>query len=503
MIDRDDSLMKRAETGIAGLDQILGGGFPANRMYLIQGDPGTGKTTLALQFLLAGARRGEAAVYVTLSETDDELRDVARSHGWSLDGITICDLQASEASLQAETPYTLFHPSEVELSETTRAVLATAEQVNPTRIVFDSLSEMRLLARDPLRYRRQILSLKQYFSGRECTVLLLDYPSEGADLQLQSLTHGVLVLEQVTPDYGATRRRMRLQKLRGVKFRDGYHDCAIKTGGLVVYPRMAAPELAAPEPRERFTSGLRELDNLLGGGLDRGTSAVLLGPSGVGKSTLAAQYVTAAVARGEHAAVYLFEETPESWMRRNERLGPGLAAADRDGRLALQRVDPAERSPGELTEMIRSAVEQQGARLVVVDSVNGYLNAMPQERFLLLHLHELLVFLGRRDVLTLLVLAEHGLLGQTLQSPIELTYLADTVVLLRYFEAFGQVRQAISALKKRTSDHERSVREMVLDPAGIRIGAELRQFQGVLTGNLVFTGERSSLLAEMGAHAGR
>jgi circadian clock protein KaiC len=503
MNDGNDAAGRRAATGIPGLDRLLGGGFPVNRVYLVEGEPGTGKTTLSLQFLLAGARRGEQGIYVTLSETGEELRDVARSHGWSLDGITICDLQTSEQSLQADSQYTLFHPSEIELSETTRAVIAAVEQVNPARIVFDSLSEMRLLARDPLRYRRQILSLKQYFASRQCTMLLLDYPAEGADLQLQSLAHGVLVLEQRTADYGGTRRRVRIQKLRGVKFRDGYHDCSINTGGLVVYPRLVAAEHAGTPPREPMASGARELDKLLGGGLERGSSAILLGPSGVGKSTLAAQYVAAAAALGERAAVYLFEESPESWLFRNERLGLRVGAATSEGQIELRRVDPAERSPGEFAEMVSRSVEEEDVRLVVIDSVNGYLNAMPHERFSSLHLHQLLAVLAQRGVLTLLVLAEHGLLGQALQSPVDLTYLADAVILLRYFEAFGQVRQAISVLKKRTGNHERSVRELVLGPAGIRIGEELRNFQGVLSGSLVFTGEKSTLMAELETHAVR
>jgi circadian clock protein KaiC len=488
----------RAATGVAGLDEILGGGFPRNRMYLVEGDPGAGKTTLALQFLLEGVRKGESGVYATLSETEEELRDVASSHGWSLDEVTICDLQGSEESLKAESQYTLFHPSEVELSETTRTVLDAVERINPKRVVFDSLSEMRLLARDSLRYRRQILALMQYFTQRDCTVLLLDYNGVASgDFQLQSLTHGVLSLEQLVPEYGGQRRRLRLKKVRGVRFRDGYHDFTIKTGGLVVYPRLVAADHPHDFTREALPSGLPELDQLLGGGVDRGTSLMLLGPSGVGKTTLTSQYVMAAAQRGEQAAVFLFDESPATWRIRAEGLGLQVGEHLESGRIALRQIDPAEMSPGEFSSAVQRAVAD-GCRIVVIDSLNGYRHAMPEERFLTLHLHEMLTYLNQQGVVTFLVLAQHGLVSADLESTIELTYLSDNIILARYFEAFGAVRQAISVVKKRTGNHERSVREIRLGP-GIQVGERLDQFQGILSGQqLVFDGNQHERLLGTG-----
>ncbi len=485
----------RASTGIDGLDYILGGGFPVNRMYLLEGDPGAGKTTMALQFLLAGAQNGEPGVYATLSETEEELRDVAASHGWSLDGITICELQTAEESLKADSQYTLFHPSEVELSETTRAVLDTVERVRPRRVVFDSLSEMRLLARDSLRYRRQILALKHYFNGQNCTVLLLDYTgATTGDFQLQSLTHGVLSFEQIAPGYGGQRRRVRVQKVRGVPFRDGYHDYRITTGGLVVFPRLVAGAHPHDFSPGVVASGLPALDTMLGGSLDRGTSAVLLGPAGVGKSTLSAQYVTAAAERGDGAAIYTFDESSDNWVSRAERLGLPLRRYIEEGRVTIRQVDPAELSPGELAFDIRRRVEG-GTRIVVLDSLNGYRHAMPEERFLLLHLHELLSYLNQQGVLTLLVMAQAGLVGETLEAPVDLSYLTDTVILLRYFEAFGEVRKAISLVKRRSGPHANTVRELFVDDAsGLQVGREIKEFQGVLSGRLQYSGAPGPLL---------
>jgi circadian clock protein KaiC len=497
MADETFKGFQRASTGIEGLDYILGGGFPINRMYLLEGDPGAGKTTTALQFLLAGARKGEPGVYATLSETEEELRDVAASHGWSLDGITICELQTAEESLKADSQYTLFHPSEVELSETTRAVLDTVERVKPMRVVFDSLSEMRLLARDSLRYRRQILALKHYFTGQSCTVLLLDYTgSTTGDFQLQSLTHGVVSFEQLAPGYGGQRRRVRVQKVRGVSFREGYHDYRIETGGLAVFPRLVAGDRSSDAPEESapaISSGLRELDTMLGGGIEPGTSLMLLGPSGVGKSTLTAQYVTAAAKRGERAAIYTFDELPEHWLNRAERLGLDTRRHVQDGTITIRRVDPAELSPGELAHDIRLAVEG-GVRIVVIDSLNGYQHAMSEERFLVLHLHELLSYLGQQGVLTMLIMAQAGFLGEALESPVNLSYLADTVLLLRHFEAFGEVRKAISLVKRRTGPHEGTVRELRISNAGPQVGRELREFHGVLTGRLQYSGAAGPLI---------
>jgi circadian clock protein KaiC len=494
MSDQSFQGFPRASTGVEGLDAILGGGFPVNRMYLLEGDPGAGKTTLALQFLLAGAQKGEPGVYATLSETEEELRDVARSHGWSLDGVTICELQTAEESLKADSQYTLFHPSEVELSETTRAVLDTVERVKPARVVFDSLSEMRLLARDSLRYRRQILALKHYFTGLSCTVLLLDYTgATTGDFQLQSLTHGVLSLEQLAPGFGAQRRRLRVQKVRGIPFRDGYHDYMITTGGLRVFPRLVAADHPRSCEPAVLSSGLPQLDAVMGGSLDRGTSVMLLGPSGVGKSTLVAQYVSAAAKAGDRVAIYTFDESPATWTGRAERLGLELTRYVEEGRIAIRQVDPAELSPGEFAFGVRREVEG-GTRMVVIDSLNGFQHSMPDERFLVLHLHEMVSYLNQQGVVTFMVMAQSGILGEVLQAPVDLSYLADTVVLLRYFEAFGEVRKALSLVKRRTGTHESTIRELRITERGLQIGQEIKEFQGVLTGRLQYTGEIDPLL---------
>ncbi|MFN3652152.1 MAG: ATPase domain-containing protein [Armatimonadota bacterium] len=486
---------ERARTGIPGLDDVLSGGLPRGRMYLVEGDPGSGKTTLALQYLQEGARLGESTVYVILSETEDELRSVAYSHGWSLEGITICDLQMSEESLRAESQYTLFHPDEVELSDTTRLVLQTVEEVRPSRVVFDSCSEMRLLARDPLRYRRQILALKHYFTARNCTVLLLDYQSTSdEDRQLQSLAHGMIQLEQLSPEYGGQRRRLRVQKLRGSTFRDGYHDFNIETGGLVVYPRLIAAEHHKPFPHVSLSSGVTELDALLGGGLDHGTSTLILGPAGAGKSTLAAQYAMAAIDQGDNASFYIFDEVPDTLTVRGEGLGMRIRERQEQGLLQIHQVDPAELAPGEFAHLVRKEVEEVGARVIVIDSLNGYQNSMPEEHFLSAHLHELLAYLNQQGVVTILVMAQYGIMGQGVESPLELSYLADTVVLLRYFEARGEIRKAVSVVKKRTGDHEKTIREMRLTPAGLHLGEVLREFSGVMTGQLTYLGSSAPLL---------
>ncbi|HWN41609.1 MAG TPA: ATPase domain-containing protein [Thermoanaerobaculia bacterium] len=483
----------RASTGIEGLDYILGGGFPRNRMYLVKGDPGAGKTTLAMQFLLAGARAGEPGVYATLSETEEELRDVARSHGWSLDGITICDLQASEESLKADSQYTLFHPSEVELSDTTRTVLDVVERAAPLRVVFDSLSEIRLLARDSLRYRRQILALKHYFTGRQCTVLLLDYGTQSGEFQLESLAYGVMEMEQLPLSYGSQRRRLQVRKVRGISYAGGFHDYAIHTGGVAVYPRLVAAAHPGSFRSSVVSSGVEGLDTLLGGGADRGSSLMLLGPAGVGKSTISAQYAAAAARRGERSVVYNFDEAKDIWVARADALGMGLSPHVESGLVSLRQVNPAELTPGELAGQLRLEVEA-GVRMVVLDSLNGYLSAMPDERHLTLHVHELLSYLSQNGVLTVMVMAQYGLLGDSVSAPVDLSYLADTVVLMRYFEAFGEVRQAISTVKRRGGSHERSIRELRIDPDGIRVGRQLREFHGVLTGRLEYTGEAGPLL---------
>ncbi|HET9651321.1 MAG TPA: ATPase domain-containing protein [Usitatibacter sp.] len=470
-------------TGIEGLDDILYGGLTPFRLYLIEGVPGSGKTTLALQYLLEGARLGEKVLYVTLSETEEELRAMARSHGWNLENVEIRELVPPEDSLQPAEQYTMFHPAEVELSETTRTILSDVERLKPTRLVFDSLSELRLLAGDPLRYRRQLLALKQFFRGRRCTVLLLDdLTSAARDLQVQSIAHGVLVLEQLTPEYGSDRRRLRVLKHRGRRFRGGYHDYFITTGGLAVFPRLVALEHRQDVPEEKLSSGLASLDRLLGGGVERGTSTLMVGAAGTGKSSLAAQFVSAAAARGQRSAMFLFDESAHTMVSRMRGLGVDMRAIIDAGTVTVRQVDPAELTPGEFAHAIREEVEEGHVSIVVIDSLNGYLNAMPGERYLTIHLHELLMYLGERGVATILIGAHQGMIGTQMFTPVDASYLADAVIMLRYFEAHGEVRQAISVMKKRAGEHERTIREFAMEGGRIRVGEPLRQFRGVLTG---------------------
>lgn len=481
------SPLRLVATGIEGLDDILEGGFTARRLYLIEGNPGSGKTTLALQFLLAGTSNGERCLYVTLSETAQELRSTAASHGWSLDGIDLFELLPSEDNLLVDAHSSMFHPSEVELSETTKAILNEVDRISPTRVVFDSLSEMRLLAQDALRYRRQILALKQFFIGRHATILLLDdRTSNIADIQLHSLADGVISLEQTAPEYGAERRRLCVTKLRGRSYRGGYHDFRLIRGGLMVYPRLIAAEHSQVFAAERTLSGIAELDTMLGGGLDRGTSTLLIGPAGVGKSSLAAQYVYTSLLRGEHVAYFLFDESVRTLLTRSEMLGFNFQSYIEAGQLHIQQVDSATLSPGEFIHIIRQTVERDSTSMVAIDSLNGYLNAMPEERFLFIHLHELFRYLGERGVTTLMVVSQYGMVGSEIQSPVDISYLADTVVLLRYFETNGEVSQAISILKHRTSAHERTIRQFTISSKGIVVGVPLRQFSGILAGAPIY-----------------
>jgi circadian clock protein KaiC len=480
--------------GIDGLDDILGGGLTPNRLYLIEGDPGAGKTTLGLQILLEGARRGERGIYVSLSETKQELEAVAASHGWSLAGILVIELTPSEDTLAPDAENTMFHPSEFELGEATRLILREVERTKPSLVVFDSLSEMRLLAQSPLRYRRQILALKQFFIGRQCTVLLLDdRTSEVTDLQLQSIAHGVISLERHCPEYGVMQRRLQVLKMRGKAFRAGYHDFTIARGGLRVYPRLVAAEHRGNFEPAEVKSGIAALDAIMGGGLDKGTSTLIMGPAGSGKSTLATQYAVAAAERGEHAALFLFEESIKTFLARSGGLGLGVQTHLAAGRLTIRQVDPGEISPGEFVHAVRLEVEQHGATVVMIDSLNGYLNAMPEVRFLTLQLHELLTYLGQWGVTSLLIVAQHGLVGNMMQAPVDASYLADSVLLLRFFESAGEVRQALSVLKKRSGAHERTIREFRLGKDGIAIGKPLAEFQGVLTGIPSYVGEAAPL----------
>ncbi len=468
--------------GIAGLDSVLGGGLPRNRSYLIQGDPGVGKTTLAIRFLLEGARLKETGLYITLSETREELEAVAASHGWNLSEIHLFELSAMQEQLQGETENTFFHPSEVELNRITQALLAEVERLKPARVVFDSLSEMRMLGETPLRFRRQILQLKQFFAGRKCTVLMLDDRSAGArDLQVESVAHGVINLFRSTPEYGISRRQLNVQKMRGVKFCEGNHDFVIQKGGLVLFPRLVAADHHADFKREHFPSGIRELDAMLGGGLDRGTSNMFMGPPGTGKSTLAVKFALEAARRDEKILFYIFDETIGNLTTRAAKLGMDIRPHIKRGVIHLEQVDPAEISPGELSHRIRLGVTEKSARMVIIDSINGYLNAMPEERYLNLQLHELLAFLNQQGVITLMVLAQQGLVG-AMQATVDLTYLADTVLMLRYYEALGAVKQALSVIKKRSGNHERAIREIKIGKGGIQVGRPLNDLQGILTG---------------------
>ncbi|HVJ26889.1 MAG TPA: ATPase domain-containing protein [Vicinamibacterales bacterium] len=481
----------RALSGIAGLDHLLQGGFPAHRLHLIEGDPGTGKTTLALQFLLEGRNRGESTLYVSLSETATELRGVAASHGWDLNGVEVFELAPPGG--RSDDQYTLYHPAEIELTEMVKRVLDITDRVKPSRVVLDSLSEMRLLARDALRYRRQILALKEYFAGRDCTVLMLDdRTSEAHDLQLQSIAHAVVLMEQTAHEYGRSRRRIRIIKVRGVAGTEGYHDFRIQRGGIAVYPQLV-PQAQRDFSDEIVRSGVPEMDALLGGGLSRGTCTLFLGPAGVGKTSFASQYI-AAGARDTPCAIYLFDERRATLLGRARKLGMDLDEHVDSGRVSVHQVEPGEMSPGEFAHKVCERVDGGGARMVLIDSLNGYLNAIPTSHSPMVRIHELIAYLNERGVATLLVAAQHGILGMGMASPIDVSYLADAVVLFRYFEAEGEVRKAVSVVKKRTGQHEAAIRELVLGSNGVRVGQPLKHFHGVMTGVPHYVGGADPLM---------
>jgi circadian clock protein KaiC len=487
---------ERCPSGIDGLDDILAGGLPRDCFYLIQGDPGSGKTTLALQFLLEGLRRGEEVFYITLSETKQELLKVARSHGWSIDKIPVLDLSAVENLLRPEAQTTVFQPSEVELTKVSRLLLDEVRKARPARVAFDSLSEFRLMAETALRYRRQLLTLKQQFAKFKSTVLLLDdmiSKTGVTDPHVLSLTHGVIDMEQLSPDYGTSRRRMRVSKLRAVKFREGYHDYVIATGGLRVFPRTIAAEHRTQFRHGPVSSGIKELDALFGGGLDRGTTTLILGQAGTGKSTLALQYAIQMANRRERSILFTFDETRSVMLSRAKSLGFELGKAIENRMITVQQVDPAELSPGEFAVRILREVEA-GCKHVAIDSLNGYLNAMLGERYLNNQLHELCTCLNQQGVVTILILAQHGLTAAA-EAPVDLSYLSDTVVSLRYFEAYGEVKQAIAMVKKRSGHHEKAIREFKLvSGKGIVIGKPLKQFQGVLAGVPIFSGSEKQMM---------
>ncbi|MBS0297592.1 MAG: AAA family ATPase [Proteobacteria bacterium] len=488
----------RVATGNTGLDAILHGGLPADRLYLLEGAPGSGKTTLALQFLLQGVAEGEAGLYVTLSETADELRGVAESHGMDLSGIELFELASVEDAMGENREQSILHPWEMELSGTIRLIQAQVERIKPRRVVFDSLSEMRLLAQDPLRYRRQVLALKQFFAGRNITVVLVDdlTGNEGQrDTHLHSLCHGVITLERLTLDFGAARRRLQVQKLRGVDFVAGYHDFVIRKGGLKVFPRLIASEHHAAFVGEPVTSGLRELDALLGGGPLRGTSTLITGPAGTGKTTIALKFLDAACERGERCVLYQFDERVGTLMARAKAMGMVLDEHVASGCLRIQQIDPAEVSPGEFAHMILNEVEDRGVRMIAIDSLNGYLAAMPQEDHLILQLHELLSYLSQQGVVTFLINPQHGLVGN-MTSTIDISFISDAVLLLRFFEAEGRLRKAISVLKNRAGPHEDAIRELRVDGRGVRVGQPLTAFHGVMTGTPRYVGEQDPLLED-------
>ncbi|HEY2857421.1 MAG TPA: ATPase domain-containing protein [Terracidiphilus sp.] len=489
------NMASRLSTGVSGLDDILHGGLAKGFLYLLEGNPGAGKTTLALQFLIEGARKGESGLYITLAESEAELRHVSASHGFNLDNITICKISPPELTSGAELAYTVFQPAEVELADVVEMILARVREAKPARIVIDSMSELRMLARDSLRYRRQILSLKQFFEGRDCTTLLLDeHLQESKESQVQTIAHGVIRLEVLQREYGITRRRLEVMKVRAAKFREGYHDYVIVKGGLRVFPRLVSGEhRGASVPRENLPSGIAELDALFYGGVQRGTSTLIAGPAGCGKSTLCSQFVLSGAKRGEKAGIYTFDETKQSFFDRSRGLGMDFDPYVESGVIHLEQVDPAELSPGEFIDRIRCGVEDNDWRIVVVDSLNGLMNSMNEERALIIQLHELLSYLNQVGVASFLVLAQYGLMGPAVSSPTDVSYLADNVLLLRYFEAAGEVRQALSVMKRRSGPHERSIRELRVSQGRVVIGDPLTNFVGVLTGTPEFRGGQQLL----------
>lgn len=489
----------RIGTGNTGLDSILRGGLPRNRMYLLEGAPGSGKTTLALQFLLEGIAQGESGLYVTLSETSEELRAVARSHGWSLDGIQLFELSSAAEVLGEGREQSILHPWEMELGGTVRLIQEQVDRTKPRRVVFDSLSEMRLLAQDPLRYRRQVLALKQYFAGRDATVMLVDDLAGNAgqrDAHLHSLCHGVITLERLTLEFGPARRRLQVQKLRGVDFVAGFHDMAIRRGGIEVFPRLIAAEHQAPFIGEHVPSAVEEIDALLFGGPMRGTSVLLTGPAGSSKTSIVLQYIIAACKRGENCTLYEFDERIGTLLARSKAMGMDLQPFLDGGCLVINQVDPAELSPGEFTARVRREVEERDVKIIAIDSLTGYVSAMPQEQQLILQLHELLSYMNQQGVLTFLIAPQHGLVGSMATGQLNVSFLADTVVLLRFFEADGRIRKAISIIKHRGGPHEDAIRELRIDAQGLRVGEPLVQFRGVMTGTPEYVGAASPLMED-------
>ena len=496
-MDANAILLPRAGTGVAGLDFVLGGGFARDRMHLLEGNPGSGKTTIALQFLMAGAALGEVGIYVSLAETEQELRAGARSHGWVLhQNVKIFELVPPESVLDPEQQQSLLYSSDLELGETTKRMLEEIERLKPKRVVIDSLSEIRLLAQSSLRYRRQVLALKHYFARHESTVLMLDdLTTESTDRAVHSIAHSVIHLDQLAPIYGGERRRLRIVKCRGQSFRSGYHDFTIAEGGVELYPRLVAAEHRGDFTGELVKSALPKLDDLLGGGIVAGSSTLILGPAGTGKSLLVLQYIAAAVARGERAAMFVFDEELGLLLSRAKGLGIDLGAMRDAGKVIVEQQDAAELTPGEFSYRVRQRIDKERVRIVAIDSLNGYQAAMPEEQFITLHLHELLQYLNRRGAATFLTIAQHGLMAD-MRQPIDITYLSDTVIMLRYFEAFGRVRRAMSVIKKRVGGHEDTIREFKINNSGLTVGDPLHEFQGVLRGVPTYVGQSQPLMGQ-------
>jgi circadian clock protein KaiC len=490
-------ILPRASTGVAGLDDILGGGLARNRLHLLEGSPGTGKTTIALQFLLAGAAAGETGIYVSLAETEYELREGARSHGWIIGKeVEIFELVPPESVLDPNQHQSLLYSSDLELGETITRIFQAIERLKPKRVVIDSLSEIRLLAQSSLRYRRQVLALKHYFARHNSTVVMLDdLTTESTDRAVHSIAHSVIHLDQLAPIYGGERRRLRVVKCRGQAFRSGYHDFIIREGGVDLFPRLRAAEHRSGFTGELLPSGIEALDSLLGGGIAAGSSTLVMGPAGTGKSLLVLQFIAAAVARGEHAALFVFDEELGLLLARAKAMGIDLEAMRKAEKLFIEQMDAAELSPGEFSHRVRQCIDHEKIRTVAIDSLNGYHASMPEEQFVTLHLHELLQYLNRRGVATFLTLAQHGMVGE-MKQPIDLTYIADTVIMLRYFEALGRVRRAISIIKKRAGAHEDTIREFRIDHRGITVGEPLREFQGVLRGVPSYVGPSAPLMVD-------
>jgi circadian clock protein KaiC len=478
-------------TGISGLDDVLAGGLPKNRIYLVEGDPGSGKTTMALQFLLEGVRQGENCLYITLSESIAELRAVAESHGWDLKGIDLFELPI-EDQLSADAQNTFFHSAEIELGQTNEAIIGQIKKSKPVRIIIDSMTELKLMSQNAIRFRRQILAFKHFFMSINTTVLLLDdKTSTVSDQEIQSIVHGIIKLEQLAPEFGAERRRLKVTKLRGVSFRGGFHDFTIKKGGLVVYPRLIAAEHGVEATKDLVTSGIDGIDKLIGGGVERGSSTLIMGPAGSGKSTIAFQYAAHAANNNEHASIFTFDEGIRTLLNRANGLGLKLEKCLESKKLSIQQVDPAQLSPGEFASLVRESVDKYNSRVVVIDSLNGYLNSMPEERYLVIQMHELLSYLSQMGVATFLIVVQHGILGAAMSTAVDISYLADNVFLLRYFEYAGVVKQALSVVKKRAGYHERSIRELTFSSKGVQVGEPLKQFNGILSGTPVPLSEKS------------